>query len=77
MTPEAKIQTRRGIKEKDGDHPDKVRMVPRFKLDVEALIKLTSFEDPPDIPVRTSRDKYIYIMGDTLGSGFGSCFWVQ
>ena len=48
MTPEAKIQARIGIKEKDSDHPDRVRIVPRFKLYDEALMKLTSFEDPSD-----------------------------
>ena len=77
MTPEVKIQARRVIKEKDGDHPNKVKMVPRFRLDVEALMKLTSFEDSPDFPVRASREKAIYIVGDALDSGFGLTFWVQ
>ena len=66
MTPKIKIQARRGIKEKDGDHPNKVRVIPRFKLDVEALMKLTSLENPPDIQVRVSRDKAIYIVGDAM-----------
>ena len=71
------MQAIRGIKEKDGYHPDKVNMLLRFKLDIEALMKLTSFEDPSDIPVRASRDKAIYIMGDALDLGFGLCFWIQ
>ena len=77
MTPETKNRARRGIKEKGSDHPNKVKMVPRFRLDVEALMNLTASKDPPDVPVRASRDKAIYIVGDSSGSGFGSCFWVQ
>lgn len=77
MTPEAKNRARRGINKKNGDHPNKVKMVPRFRLDVEALMKFTASKDPSDVPVRASRDEAIYIVGNALDSGFGPCFWVK
>ena len=48
-------------------------MVPRFKLDLEALMKLTTYDEPPDIPIRASHDQALYIVGDALWESFGSC----
>ena len=77
MTPEGLRDARMGLKEPDGEHPEWVRMVPRFKLDLEALMRLTAYEVPPDIPIRASHDRALYIVGDASGEGFGSCVWRQ
>ena len=77
MTPEGLRAARMGHKESDGEHPEWVRMVPRFKLDLEALMRLTAYVEPPDIPIRASHDQAIYIVGDASGEGFGSCVWRQ
>ena len=77
MTPEGLRDARMGLKEPDGEHPEWVRMVPRFKLDLEALMKLTAYEVPPDIPIRAAHDRALYIVGDASGEGFGSCVWRQ
>ena len=36
-------------------------------------MKLTTYDEPPDIPIRASHDQALYIVGDALGEGFGSC----
>ena len=77
MTPEGLRAARMGLKEPDGEHPEWVRMVPRFKLDLEALMTLTAYDAPPDIPIRASHDRALYIVGDASGEGFGSCVWRQ
>ena len=68
---------REGKLEMDGDPPEWVRMVPRFRDDVEALMVLTDYDEPPEIPIRAKNPDAIYIVGDASGSGFGSCVWVQ
>ena len=52
-------------------------MVPRFFTDIQVLVSLTAMDSPPNIPVRASNDKAIYIVGDASGSGFGSVRWIQ
>ena len=77
LTSEAKKKARLGTKEPDGDPPKFVRMVPRFFTDIQVLVSLTAMDSPPNIPVRASNDKAIYIVGDASGSGFGSVQWIQ
>ena len=77
LTSEAKKKARLGTKEPDGDPPKFVRMVPRFFTDIQVLVSLTAMDSPPNIPVRASNDKAIYIVGDASGSGFGSVRWIQ
>ena len=77
LTPEAKLAARLGVKEPDGDPPQFVRRVPRFAIDLQALVDLTALDTPPDIPIRALNDKAVYIVGDASGRGFGACCWVQ
>ena len=56
----------------DRDPPALVRMVLRFHEDLKALMELTAYKDPPEIPIQASNPDAIYIVGDASGSGFGS-----
>ena len=63
--------------EPDGDPPEHVKIVPHFHLDLKALMTLTAMVTPPDIPIRASHDKALYIVGEASGLGFRSSWWVQ
>ena len=54
-----------------------MKVVPRTKLDVLALMNLTSSQDPPDIPVQPKKEEAVYLVGDASGTGMGSVFWIQ
>ena len=64
-----------GNTQPNGNAPKWVDNVPRLKSDLEALMELTCFEDPPRIPVRPTSSEATYIVGDAYGSGFGSSSW--
>ena len=53
-------------------HPVWSKTVPRLKDDLLALMRLTSYEDPPLIPVRPTNSEACYVVGDASGAGFGS-----
>ena len=63
---------RLGALEPDGDPPGHVKIVLRFYLDVKGLMTLTAVDSPPNILIRASHDKALYIVGDASGSDFGS-----
>ena len=48
----------------DGNPPEWVETVPRLKSVLEALMELTSFKDPPRIPVHPTSSEATYIVGD-------------
>ena len=77
MTPDAVQAAQLGKAGPDGNPPDWVTVVPRLSVDLEALMRLTACDTPPDIPNRASNDTPVYIVGDASGAGFGSCVWVQ
>ena len=77
LVPEAKRALRLGTSKPEGDPPKHVKIVPHFRSDLQALVNLTAFESPPNIPIRASHDKALYIVGDHSGSGFGSSRWIQ
>ena len=62
-----------GIHHEDLTPPLWVNMVPQFKLDMHALLVLTCYKDPPEIPVRSKSKNATYIVGNALGTGFGLC----
>ena len=76
MTQEARIAARKGTKKKDEDkdRPDFVSVVPRLLLDVKALMTLTAYENPPELPLQAINSKPVFIIGDSSGPGFGSVF---
>ena len=53
--------------------PTWVTIVPRLKSDLEALLELTSYVDPPEIPVCSSVQWATYVIGDASGTGFRTC----
>ena len=53
-------------------HPVWSKAVPRLKDDLRALMRLTSHEDPPMLPVRPTNSEACYVVGDASGAGFGS-----
>jgi hypothetical protein len=57
--------------------PKDVQLVQRFRSDMEALMFLTKVEEPPPVPVRPTACKATFLVGDALGSGFGTSTWVQ
>ena len=61
VTKEGRQAARFGGKEPDGDPPRWVKVVPRAKSDVQALMNLTAFRDPPDIPVRAEKEEAVFI----------------
>jgi len=77
LTPEAKRQMRLGTIKKEEHIPEFVKLVPRFSVDLVALMKLTSMEKPPEVPIRAANDVAVYCIGDASGTGFGSIVWVQ
>ena len=54
-----------------------MKVVPWAKLDILALMNLTSSWDPPDIPVQAKKEEAVYLVGDASTTGMGSVFWVQ
>ena len=68
-----KVKDREGpeLRSKKG-HPVWSKAVPRLKDDLLALMRLTSYEDPPMIPVRPTNSAACYVVGDASGVGFGS-----
>ena len=63
--------------EPDGKPPVWVEIMPQFYTDIAALMDLTKYKDPPDLPVRASNDRAVYCIGDASGSGFGNMVWIQ
>lgn len=62
----------------EGKPPLVVHPVARLSEDVEALMHLSSGEDPPLRRVRMSKQATaVYAFGDASGTGFGSAFWIQ
>lgn len=57
--------------------PQFVKMVSRFKTDMEMLLKLTRHEQSPKLPVRPTSHSAAYLVGDASGSGYGSTLWEQ
>jgi hypothetical protein len=55
--------------------PKWVVVVPRLKHDIQALLELTQYEHPPDVPIRSSHVHATYLVGDASGDGFGSTSW--
>ena len=68
-----KVKNREGpeLRSKKG-HPVWSKAAPRLKDDLLALMRLTSYEDPPMIPVRPTNSEACYVVGDASGDGFGS-----
>jgi hypothetical protein len=57
--------------------PRFVKMVPRFRQDIEVLLNFTESEIPPKVPVRpTGAAVAMYLFGDASGTGFGVSLWV-
>ena len=54
-TPDAVWAAQLGKAGPDGDPPDWVTVVPRLSVDLEALMRLTAYDTPPDIPIRHPR----------------------
>jgi hypothetical protein len=71
-TYEEKLET--GQKRKP---PVWVKMAPRFKNDMEALMSMTDLEEPPSVPVRPTQTAAAFMVGDASGSGFGTSTWGQ
>jgi hypothetical protein len=57
--------------------PRFVKIAPRLKADVQVLMDLTAFQEPPAINVRARCSAAAYLVGDASGSGFGDCLWVE
>jgi hypothetical protein len=51
--------------------------MPRLKYDVQALLEFTHYDEPPDVPIRASNQRAMYVVGDASGAGFGSSSWQQ
>jgi hypothetical protein len=54
-----------------------VNVMPRLKHDIQALLELTHYDEPPDVPIRASHQRVMYVAGDDSGAGFGSSSWQQ
>jgi hypothetical protein len=54
-----------------------VNVMPRLKHDMKALMELTYYDEPPDLPIRATNNRAMYIVGDASGAGFGSSSWEQ
>ena len=53
--------------------PKRVRAVPRFKLDLDAMTLFFTPDSPPEVTDRVARVLYVmYGFGDASGTGFGS-----
>jgi hypothetical protein len=57
--------------------PKWVDVVPRLKHDMQALLELTSYKHPPDVPIRSKHKHAMYLVGDASGAGFGSSSWLE
>ena len=57
--------------------PTWVTIVPRLTSDLEALLKLTDYNEPPKVPIRASCPQATYVIGDPSGTGFGTSIWTQ
>jgi hypothetical protein len=57
--------------------PEWVEVKPRLKHDMQALMELTRHDEPPDIPIRATNTKAMFLVGDASGAGFGSSSWEQ
>ena len=60
-----------------GPPPKYVEAVTRLIADVLALMELTSYLNPPEVPVRPTEKQATFLVGDASGTGFGSSTWVQ
>lgn len=77
LKPEAKFLRRFNLVEPNGKPPAWVHIMPLFHTNIKALMELTNYKAPPDIPVRTSNDKAVNCVGDSSDTGFGSIVWLQ
>ena len=66
-----------GTKQPDTSPPEWVRIVPRFYVDLKALLDLIAYDTPPNVQLRAAHDTAVYCIGDASGHGFGSIFWIQ
>ena len=57
------------------DAPTWVKCVPRFKSDMDVLLKLFDAETPHQLPLRPTCHGTMYIIGDASGTGFGNTAW--
>ena len=57
--------------------PKWVDVVPRLKHDMQALLELTCYKHPPDVPIRSKHKHAMYLVGDASGAGFGSSSWLE
>jgi hypothetical protein len=69
---EVKLETAEKVKP-----PVWTKLVSRFKDDMQALMFMTDLEAPPPVPVRPTQTAAVFIVGDALGSGFGTSTWGQ
>ena len=62
---------------RDSAPPAKVKKVPRFESDVEALATLAQDPVPPKVLARPRKgSKVAIVFGDASGEGFGSSLWI-
>ena len=61
----------------ESEKPKLVKGVPRLGNNLEALGRLTKVSKPTKGQIRTGIQAVFYLMGDTIGFGFGSILWGQ
>lgn len=73
ITEEARIVARKGKNDKDKkkNRLKWIDVVPCLHLDIKALMILSAYKNPPELPLR------VFIIGDSSGPGFGLVFWRQ
>ena len=54
-----------------------VKIVTQLKSDLEALLKLINDDKPPELPIRSPCPQATYVIGDSSGTCFGTCIWIQ
>ena len=54
-----------------------VKIIPRLRGDILALMWLTNTVNPPSVPIRPSSTKACFMVGDASGVGPGSSCWIQ
>ena len=52
-------------------------IVPRLKSDLEALLKLIDYDEPPKLPIQSSCPQATYVISGSSGTSFGTCIWTQ
>ena len=54
-----------------------VKIILLLKSDLEALLKLTDYDEPPELPICSPYPHATYVIGDSSGAGFETCIWTQ